>query len=483
MVIDSAIKSRVVQMAIDGGYGRNQITRELNKQGVKISTTTVTHLIQNWKRQHQQVQYEASVSSISQKEQQQEDKTQETITISREPKTPQCTAINIGMPPSICNGSPSSNASYSGDGLKPEPDSEPDPKTLGGPLKFFLNKIVSPTAVAAVVAIAPTTEYNHSIPSNPVNLNPIKADEDIPNSNLHPPAPVSTLSIPSKAEAFPDRNLFIKDPETDMQVNIESDANVKYFNQDVNSQNATLEEKEEGEFEQSQSQSVLPGSDDPSVAIDWDSEKNWERRFFKSIMDEKKIRQEEERKLEEQRGHLIQERYNIEEQKKALEAREAKLFEVEELIPSAKQLKDIGIGFDQALVWIDCIKEVSDKERVDLRTAAWKLADILRSFKELSDLEKTIQQATQQLAMLNMVNDQQKRAINTLVHLQQIGMTEDEIGELVKLVGGWNSTGVGVGQGNCGRGNNNYNMNNNGGKNPNTILKLDDKLNLPTYQS
>ncbi|MFZ0222966.1 MAG: hypothetical protein WAM42_14880 [Candidatus Nitrosopolaris sp.] len=88
-------------------------------------------------------------------------------------------------------------------------------------------------------------------------------------------------------------------------------------------------------------------------------------------MDEKKIRQEEERKLEEQRGHLIQERYNIEEQKKALEA---KLFEVEELIPSAKQLKDIGIGFDQALVWIDCIKEKAEIERIDLRTATWKLA-------------------------------------------------------------------------------------------------------------
>jgi hypothetical protein len=54
---------------------------------------------------------------------------------------------------------------------------------------------------------------------------------------------------------------------------------------------------------------------------------------------------------------------------------------VEDLIPSAKQLKDIGIGFDQALVWIDCIKEVSEKERVDLRTAAWKLADILDHLK------------------------------------------------------------------------------------------------------
>jgi DNA-binding SARP family transcriptional activator len=100
------------------------------------------------------------------------------------------------------------------------------------------------------------------------------------------------------------------------------------------------------------------------------------------------------------------------------------------------------------LLPIECIKEVSEREQVDERTAAWKLSDMLKKFKTLSGIEKAIQQATQQLAMLNMVNDQQKRAINTLVHLQQIGMTEDEIGELVKLVGRRNGTGVGLGQGN-----------------------------------
>ncbi len=57
-------------------------------------------------------------------------------------------------------------------------------------------------------------------------------------------------------------------------------------------------------------------------------------------------------------------------------------------------------------------------------------------------MEKTVQQSEKQLAMLNMVNDQQKRAINTLVHLQHIGMTEDEIGESVKLVGRWKGVGL-----------------------------------------
>ena len=138
---------------------------------------------------------------------------------------------------------------------------------------------------------------------------------------------------------------------------------------------------------------------------------------------------------------------------------------MEELIPSAKQLKDIGIGFDQALVWIDCIREKADKERVDLRTAAWKLAQDLRSYQELGALEKAIQQATQQLAILNMVNEQQKQAITTLVTLQKMGMTEDEITKLVKLVGRWNSTGVSI---DVGQGNGGFNLKD---------FKLDDKLN------
>ena len=43
---------------------------------------------------------------------------------------------------------------------------------------------------------------------------------------------------------------------------------------------------------------------------------------------------------------------------------------MEDLIPSAKKLKEIGIGFVEALVWIDCIKDVAQKEGVDERTGS-----------------------------------------------------------------------------------------------------------------
>lgn len=254
---------------------------------------------------------------------------------------------------------------------------------------------------------------------------------DSPGVNPSPKLELEFVDFDNKPypEFYPNPHI------ANMQVNVEPD---------FITQNAAPEEEEEFKQPKLQLQSSLSDSENP--LMDWDSEEVWERRFLRIVFDDKKQRQHQLQLIERRQQELDEQKRQIENIRQDLEARENKLRSVEDLIPSSKHLKDIGIRFDQALVWVDCIKEVAQKERIDERTAAWKLADILRSFKELSDLEKAIQQATQQLAMLNMVNDQQKRAINTLVHLQQIGMTEDEIVELVKLVGRWN--GVGVGQGN-----------------------------------
>jgi alkylhydroperoxidase family enzyme len=83
---------------------------------------------------------------------------------------------------------------------------------------------------------------------------------------------------------------------------------------------------------------------------------------------------------------------------------------------------------------------VAQKEGVDERTAAWKLADMLRSFKTLSDLEKAIAMANQQLTLLNTANDQQRNAISTLLNLKNAGFTEKDIMELTAVVNTWNKS-------------------------------------------
>jgi hypothetical protein len=77
-------------------------------------------------------------------------------------------------------------------------------------------------------------------------------------------------------------------------------------------------------------------------------------------------------------------------------------------------------------------------------TAAWKLADMLRSFKNLSDLEKAIAMANQQFALLNTANDQQRNAISTLVNLKNAGFAEKDIMELTAVVNTWNARGSGI---------------------------------------
>jgi hypothetical protein len=52
-------------------------------------------------------------------------------------------------------------------------------------------------------------------------------------------------------------------------------------------------------------------------------------------------------------------------------------------------------------------------------------------------VENAIQNAKNQLALLDMTLEEQKTAIATLVNLQEMGMSEIEISRLVKLVNGW----------------------------------------------
>ena len=123
-MLPQALKLKVIQQ-YEAGKLQKDIAHDLG-----ISTGSVSTILHPKDKQKYEDNSNSNLSLNNLQEQQ--------LIASEESKP----AINIGTPTSICNDSPSSNA---GDGLKPEPDL----KTSGGPLKFFLN----PTAVAAVVAI------------------------------------------------------------------------------------------------------------------------------------------------------------------------------------------------------------------------------------------------------------------------------------------------------------------------------------------
>jgi hypothetical protein len=355
----------------------------------------------------------------------------------------------------------------------------------GGPLSHFLGEytstneeeVITPVTLPSPAAQEPTSELE---PRDVVTSQPSADVEDIDfDDNSYPDSDPYDIYTDPDADAEYDPT-YDGDPSNLLQQGWDSEPETSERRiqttvrptrkLEIQDQNAAPEE----EFEQSQSQPSLL-SDSSNTLADWDSDKTWQRRFFK-LMDERRRREKQIRLMDQNRQELEVEKrniaqlmYNIDQQKRTLEARETKLFEVEDLIPSAKYLKDIGISFDQALVWIDCIREKAEIERIDLRTAAWKLAQDLRSYKDFGGLSKAIQDATQQLAMLNLVNEQQKRAIAVL---QKASMTE------AKLVARWNSsTDVGIDVA-VGQGNGDNKTTNNNNNDPHSILKLDDKLNL-----
>ena len=137
-----------------------------------------------------------------------------------------------------------------------------------------------------------------------------------------------------------------------------------------------------------------------SLGVDWDSDENHQARFVKWVMDQKTARREEERKLQEQWQYLMQEKNNVVEQKRNIEAREGKIFEVRDLIPSAQQLKELGAQFSQVQAFIYCVREKATAAMIDERTAAWNLVKDLELYNVIGGLQKAVAEKSAQLELL-----------------------------------------------------------------------------------
>lgn len=118
---------------------------------------------------------------------------------------------------------------------------------------------------------------------------------------------------------------------------------------------------------------------------------------------------------------------------------------------------------------------------MDSRTAAYRIAQELRSYRQFGGLQKSIQQMQERLAMLNMLAIQKERALMVLMELENRGVSLDEIYGLSKIIDldkldkEWH----------YGMGTNMNGSGSNGGSNgyvgSNGHFKLDSKLNCAEY--
>jgi hypothetical protein len=195
---------------------------------------------------------------------------------------------------------------------------------------------------------------------------------------------------------------------------------------------------EENQPQPSSKNSVL--MEEKSLDLDCDAT-NYQANFTAWVFEQKRRRDVEQRSLDLYRKRITEDRSRLESEKSNFEAQkrglEAQIAQVNEVMPLAVQLKAMGFDFTLANSWLNCVAEMAQRKGLDLRSAAWRLADDLKNWQEIGGFETAISNAKHQLSLLNMTLEDQKAAIATLVNLQKMGMSEIEISRLVKLVNGW----------------------------------------------
>ena len=91
----------------------------------------------------------------------------------------------------------------------------------------------------------------------------------------------------------------------------------------------------------------------------------------------------------------------IDQARNDLDVRETRILQVEPLLPIAKQLQELSLGFDDIIPWIEMIREKAHIENIDLKTAAYNVTHELREYRQLGSLHKGVEQVKQQLADLD----------------------------------------------------------------------------------
>ena len=136
-------------------------------------------------------------------------------------------------------------------------------------------------------------------------------------------------------------------------------------------------------------------------------------------------------KLSEWRKRLEQMQYD-------LTARESRILESESFLPLARQLQEMKLALEDALPWIETVKEWAQMQNMDIKTAGLSVAHQLRIYRQLGGLQRSIEQARGELKMLNITITQKQEAVTVLIDLLNRGVTESQIVQLINFAGEWN---------------------------------------------
>src|SRR5262249_37611407 len=95
---------------------------------------------------------------------------------------------------------------------------------------------------------------------------------------------------------------------------------------------------------------------------------------------------------------------------------------------------------EDALPWIETIREKAEAENVDTRTTAINVAQELRLYRQSGGIQKQIERTNQELALVNMATIQKQQALTVLIDLLNRGVAEPQIVQLINFAGEWQSS-------------------------------------------
>ncbi|MGA9150673.1 MAG: hypothetical protein WBZ36_08845 [Candidatus Nitrosopolaris sp.] len=185
----------------------------------------------------------------------------------------------------------------------------------------------------------------------------------------------------------------------------------------------------------------------PSTPSGWDPDDDqaMRTRFLRAIIAEREKRDQEILLINKEKELIAQERLNLELEKKQLDYEqrnlETRLAEVEiyrDILPSAKQLREMGVDFHEIIIWIEVIRDKATTEGITPKEAVALIVQELKLYSHFNSLKRSVERAQQDLEALNIVIEEHKAAIASLVDLKSnYGVTEGQIVQLIKFAGEW----------------------------------------------
>jgi hypothetical protein len=108
------------------------------------------------------------------------------------------------------------------------------------------------------------------------------------------------------------------------------------------------------------------------------------------------------------------------------------LIESEPFLTLARQLQEMKLALEDALLWIETINEVAQIQNMDNKSAGVLVAQEL-TLKTIW-WQRQIETAQRQLKMLNTISAQKEKALSVLAELQNKGVSSDTIYGFSKIL-------------------------------------------------